>query len=339
MVDRLNAFLLICFSLNFLLASSPKGSSLARAKNDHSGNKIRTTFYNYGLVGRWSNEPEDIGGEWPINSGHEYIGDVGHMVGTEFVNLDNIKKKSVITIDSPRGSEFNLDTHWGWEPLSGYSNPDTPLVAMSHMGPSEDDNANVNTWPDQWADKLDDPLDPGWAGSWNGYFGKDQKNAEQESYFVMDDAQDAEFFYYPDSNDLERRGMGLRCIQRGLQWNHILAEDVLFWLYDIKNISDYDMEKMVFGYIVGTITGGDGDSGDDWADFEKSDDIAFSYDNGTDLETGLGGIGASGWSPVGLAGYAFLESPGNPYDGIDNDGDGSNGTGLTLSEEVFSSRS
>ena len=91
------------------------------------------------------------------------------------------------------------------------------------------------------------------------------------------------------------------------------------------------MEKMVFGYIVGTITGGDGDSGDDWADFEKSDDIAFSYDNGTDLETGLGGIGASGWSPVGLAGYAFLESPGNPYDGIDNDGDGSGGLGLTLS--------
>ena len=96
----------------------------------------------------------------------------------------------------------------------------------------------------------------------------------------------------------------------------------MFWLYDIKNISDYDMEKMVFGYIVGTITGGDGDSGDDWADFEKSDDIAFSYDNGTDLETGLGGIGSGGWSPVGLAGYAFLESPGNPYDGIDNDGDG-----------------
>ena len=71
MVDRFNAFLLICFSLNFLLASSSKGNSLARAKNDHSGNKIRTTFYNYGLVGRWSNEPEDIGGEWPINSGHE----------------------------------------------------------------------------------------------------------------------------------------------------------------------------------------------------------------------------------------------------------------------------
>ena len=315
-----------------------KGNPLARAKNDHSGNKIRTTFYNYGLVGRWTSEPEDIGGEWPINSGHEYIGDVGHMVGTEFFDRDNIERKSVITIDNPRGSEFNLDTHWGWEPLPGYNSPDTPLVAMSHMGPSEGANANYNTWPDQWPDKLDDPLDPGWGGSWNGYFGKDQKNAEQESYFVMDDAQDAEFFYYPDSNDLERRGMGLRCTQRGLQWNHILAEDVLFWLYDIKNISDYDMEKMVFGYVVGTITGGDGDSGDDWADFEKVDDIAYSYDNGTDLETGLGGVGASGWSPVGIAGYAFLESPGNPYDGIDNDGDGDNGQGLSLSEDVFTGK-
>ena len=43
--------------------------------------------------------------------------------------------------------------------------------------------------------------------------------------------------------NLDRRGMGLSCTVRGLQWNHILAEDVLFWLYDIKNISDKDIEK------------------------------------------------------------------------------------------------
>jgi hypothetical protein len=280
-------------------------------------------------------EPEDIGGEWPINSGHEYIGDVGHMVGAEFYDETNTLKKSVITIDSPRGSEKNQDTHWGWEPLPGFTNPDTPLVAMSHMGPDEDDLTYTHTWPNQWPDKLDDPLDPGWAASWNGYFGKNQKNAEQESFFIMDDFNDAEFNYLPDSTNYERKGLGLTCTIRGLQWNHILAEDVLFWLYDIKNISDHDIEKMVFGYIVGTITGGDGDSQDDWADFEKLDDIAFSYDNGTDLETGLGGIGSNGWSPVGLAGYAFLESPGNPYDGIDNDGDASNGSGNILTTDIF----
>ena len=325
-------FISYLFLSQLLLA---QGSELARAKNSHSGNKVRSTFYNYGLVGRWMSEPEDIGGEWPINSGHEYIGDVGHMVGAEFINQYGITKKSVITIDSPRGSETNQDTHWGWEPLPGFTNPDTPLVAMSHMGPDEDDPTFFHTWPSQWPDKLDDPLDPGWAGSWNGYFGKDQKNAEQESFFIMDDYNDAEFNYYPDSSNYERKGLGLTCTIRGLQWNHILAEDVLFWLYDIKNISDYDIEKMIFGYIVGTITGGDGDSQDDWADFEKLDDIAYSYDNGTDLETGLGGIGANGWSPVGIAGYAFLESPGNPYDGIDNDGDGSDGPGEILTTAIF----
>ena len=117
----------------------------------------------------------------------------------------------------------------------------------------------------------------------------------------MDDYNDAEFNYFPDSLNLERRGMGLECAIRGLQWNHILAEDVLFWLYDIKNISNKNIDKMVFGYIVGTITGGDGDSQDDWADFDKIDDIAFSYDNGTDIESGIGGKGASGWSPDRLA--------------------------------------
>ena len=79
-----------------------KGSELSRAKNTHSGNKVRSTFYNYGLVGRWSSEPEDIGGEWPINSGHEYIGDVGHLVGSEFQNLDGQLKKSVTTVYGPR---------------------------------------------------------------------------------------------------------------------------------------------------------------------------------------------------------------------------------------------
>ena len=43
-------------------------------------------------------------------------------------------------------------------------------------------------------------------------------------------------------------------------------------------------------------------------------------------------IGGGGWTPVGLIGGAFLESPGNPYDGIDNDGDGVNGSGPAIIE-------
>ena len=57
----INVFFLIFLTISIAFGSGPKGNSLARAKNDHSGNKIRTTFYNYGLVGRWTSEPEDIG--------------------------------------------------------------------------------------------------------------------------------------------------------------------------------------------------------------------------------------------------------------------------------------
>ena len=32
-------------------------------------------------------------------------------------------------------------------------------------------------------------------------------------------------------------------------------------------------------------------------------------------------LGNTGWTPVGYYGAAFLETPGNPYDGIDNDFD------------------
>ena len=37
---------------------------------------------------------------------------------------------------------------------------------------------------------------------------------------------------------------------------------------------------------------------------------------------------------VGMVGYAFLESPGNPFDGIDNDGDASDFGYAPLFEET-----
>ena len=39
----------------------------------HSGNWIRTTFYNDGMVGIRYVNPDDIRGEWPINTGRSYI--------------------------------------------------------------------------------------------------------------------------------------------------------------------------------------------------------------------------------------------------------------------------
>ncbi|MCK4328853.1 hypothetical protein KAX02_03315 [candidate division WOR-3 bacterium] len=327
-------FLVLLLLYSYLFAQT--GSFVERRTGIHSGNRIRTTFFNFGLVGRQS-QAEDFGGEWPINSGHEYIGDVSLLVGAEIpiilqvidtiIGTDTLYRDSTAIIhsvevsDGPRGNnEYSVDgnTFWGWEPIPGYASPDTDLIAMSHLRKS---------WPSYWPDKMDVADDPGWPGSWNGYFGKDQANADQESYFVMDDDSDEEFQFYPDSTDSTRRGLGLQVGVRGFQWSNPLAQDCIFWHYDITNMGTSVLNKVCFGMIVGTITGGDGDTEDDCADFIKEENITYSYD--------YDGVGAGGWYPVGYAGYAFLESPGDPFNGLDDDGDGKDGPGPILTEEDF----
>lgn len=292
-----------------------KGSIFARKGNVHSGNQIRTSFFNYGFIGRRNNQPNDYGGEWPINSGHFYVGDISVMVGAE-VTLPNGQKITPVTVaDGPRGNnEYNPNDptdFWGWEPLSGFDNPDTTIVAMSHR---------LQSWPASWPDRRNDISDPGWPGQWNGYFGKDQFNADQESYWVMDDSRDKEFVngynFYPDSTDLDRGGLALLANVRGLQWSQTLAQNTIFWLYDVKNVGTTDYDKVVFGMIVGTTIGGDGDTNDDNSEFDALEDLTYSWD--------FDNIGNTGWTPVGYMGYAFLESPGNRLNGFDDDNDGVN---------------
>ena len=116
--------------------------------------------------------------------------------------------------------------------------------------------------------------------------------------------------------------MGLRMRVRGFQWSNFLAEDAIFWLYDITNEGTTIYRKADFGTVVGTLAGGDGDSGDDLGFFDVENWITYSWDSD--------GIGNHG-QKVGYVGYAFLESPGNPFDGIDNDNDDNIETGSTLS--------
>jgi hypothetical protein len=400
-MKRLNAILILLIIFAISLQAQSYGDATFRKKGIHAGNKIRTVFFNYGLVaGTIGGDPE---GEWPIGSGNMYIGDVSPLFGVEaqqtwidtfryrnLATMDTLVDRggsqftnfsimetlgtplvaddleypyvarifktfhSVGTSDGPRGwtdGPIVGDNTWTFEPVPGYANPDTDLVALStdldNDGPdgfpnSEDDNGLPDSWPTYWPDKLNDIDDPGWAGSWNGYFGKNVKNADQESYYVMDDNNDREFNYKslgdpasglvfrPDSvNDL-RYGMGLSVASRGLQWSHFLAEDAIFWLYDVTNQGTTDYLKAAFGMMVGTLAGGRcGDSNDDLAYFDAENDITYSYDSPPAYSPCFDG-------PVGYAGYAFLESPGNPFDGIDNDADNDRtGSAPYFTPEVF----
>jgi hypothetical protein len=269
------------------------------------GNRVRTLYANHGEIARYPDQPS---GEWPKGSGHSYIDGIAFIV-------------SAATTDAQGNPIYPMSTNyrefidrdpisfvpWGWAPVPGYSNPRQESPARS------DDEG---TWPGEWPDR---PID--WAGQWNGYFGRGVRNADVETYFVMDDAPDREWtqaphHFFPCPGDDTRGGLGLEVAVRGLQWNHPLAQDVIFWVYEITNECGVDYDDVVFAQYLDWGVGGTDDSGDDEGAYNTRLDLAFAWDHD--------GVGSPGqWSPVGTAGYAFLESPGNSTDGVDNDEDGS----------------
>ena len=194
--------------------------------------------------------------------------------------------------------------------------------AMSHR---------KETWPADWPPQsyagdwravgVND-FDPGpCAGKWNGEYGY-YIRADQESYYIMDDHENDEFEYYPenlpgtDQPDMRpwpdsRRGLGVTVKVRNYQWNARLAEDILLSLYDVSNYGKR-IEKSVIGMYCDIDIGG---HGADLAAFDDVDDITYVWD---DKETWR----LENKPPTGHFGYAFLESPGLPNDGKDNDADG-----------------
>jgi hypothetical protein len=323
------------------------GSSLNRARNIHDGNLIRVTFHNFGMMGGQKGDQSQIyAGEWPIGSGLAQMGNASAYAMARLrivAGVDETTGDTLYDYVTPaifcEGWDPNLFSHdslgvfQGFEPLPGFLNisqkEKDPMhaVAMSHM---------AYTWPPFWPDKLEDPFDPGWSGHWNGYFGKDQMNADQESYFVLDDYQYKKRVRGirlppPIPEEPDRGGLGLRMSVRGLQWSNPDAQDCIFWLYDIRNIGQLYLDQTLFGLNVGASSGALVTDNTDWDDDvaryyrEKALAVNYDYDN----------IGTRGYSPVPWVGFAFLESPGNPYDGIDNDGDGINGAGKLITTDEF----
>ncbi len=290
-----------------------------------NGNQVRTVFGNWGVIAQGTGGGPR--GAWK-NDNNGYLGDASLLVGAE-INWQGTTFHSVATcpVSRPalrRDEDPNTGKQWTFDPIAGYFNSYQEKVAVS---------TDPNSWPSSWPDKLNDTKDPGWKGSWNGYFGK-RINADQESYFAMDDNNDERFNiasnntfkvnFKPDSGKPSRNGMGLEVRVRAMQWSDFLAKDNIFWLYEITNTGTTNYDKVAFGMLIGTYVGvsGGGDVGtnefnDDWSFYDPYNNLTYTgdYKHGGPSRNPL-------WvGKVGMVGYAFLESPGNPYDGIDNDAD------------------
>ncbi|MBV6511012.1 MAG: hypothetical protein FMNOHCHN_00491 [Ignavibacteriaceae bacterium] len=285
----------------------PKGDIKFRREGVMDGNQIRTLFYNNGEVGQWPYQPS---GEWPKGSGHSYLDGVSVLIASEITAPGTGQLVHPVQTSYREWMDKDPVTGeiWGLEPVPGYMHPSAKKPAI---------NTDPASWPDFWPAALN--LTSEWDGFWYGYFGRGVQNSDFETFFVMDDSKDKEFtrnpfFYYPIAADSQRAGLGLRVEVRGFQWSQVLAEDIIFWHYDILNLSDFNYPKTAFGFYTDCGVGGTDDSEDDNASFDLILDLAYCYDNN--------GLGLPDNWKTGYYGYAYLESPGNGFDGIDNDQDG-----------------
>ena len=337
-------------SLNFLMAQGKEyqgpedsaGDIAAEKEGYMTGNRVFIYFRNTTELSDW---PRVNVSKWPNNtnglkmtdgigllvSAKVYIEDDGNGISvdtiplTDPIDIYSTDHHTLYYLQTSYREEMDTDptgtVEWGFYPTFGYFNETGEYPALSNIASSWP----INGWPSIGFDTK-------WPGEWNGRFGRGVTYADQESYYVVNDAQDQENLgaedmvrYYPRPGhyvgDIKPDvtiqygvpwgGLGLRVSVRGFQWNNPQARDAIFWEYSIANVSDYDLRDVAFGYWLDNSIGGDGD--DDLGYFNKLADMAYSWDiNGI----GLGGL------PTGVMGFAYLESPGLAYDYIDNDNDG-----------------
>ena len=289
-----------------------------------SGNKITTQIWNYGSISEPGNRVTDI-----IWEGLGYGYEFGPFICAEVPLLSNNHPDAYPKVEngdttwyarvisdglvtdperSPDGSEY-----WTWEPLAYsdeglyFANPDYDKIPTA-----SDIDRDFDGKPDSWSNDWYNPNLKEFV--WPGDLRQGASNADEEAFFVCDDRKNKEFDYYPFPDDSSRKGLGLQVEYRYYQWANPLAEDIIFLIYKITNKSPKDLNDVIFGMWGDPHIGGPSDWSDDLSYFDQDINMVYCWDED-------GSASGSANNP-GYFGYKFLESPGNPYDQIDNDGDG-----------------
>jgi len=286
-----------------------RGNRKMRRRLVMNANNMEIYITNWGTIA----DVEPYRGIWPKGTQHDHIHEMSGIVAAKVVDVrgDSVTIVSDGFMASRTDIDPVLDVEWGWQPIPGYFQDKTAINRGNTLANSTDSTS----WPLVWPGKGVE-----WNQKWNGYFGLHQFNADQEGLYAMDDLWNREYKFYPSLADTTVRGLGLQVEVRGFQWVHPLAQNVIFFHFQVTNIGDYNYKPtgspIFFGGYSDIQPGGQGTRDDDsW--FNKSKDMVYAWDHDD--------IGV--WTsyrdiPPGYEAWAFLESPGIGNDGIDNDSDG-----------------
>ncbi len=330
------------------------GTQDAVARGVLDGNLLETNFRNHGEYSRWNDIPWGV---YPRTIGGRHIDGIGVVVAG-LVRGERAKWAGPPYNFWPAGTPDTLlnpvainyrdagkkvgpnGELWGWLPLPGFHNELRRNPQTQQREPTPALSDDPASWPAMWPDRLTEQ-DAGWPGEWNGMFGKGVFSADLEAYYVMDDLSDKEYHidktrgrpysnygvFYPDPADSSRGGMGLQVAVRTLQWANVLAEDATFLIYRITNIGQTNYGEIInlpqgptktglyFAQFVDYGLGNE--EGDEMAAFDPLLDVVYGWDI-----DGIGQHQTGGTYKLSYTGFAFLESPANDSDGLDNDEDG-----------------
>ncbi|MEJ2634373.1 MAG: hypothetical protein P8184_03660 [Calditrichia bacterium] len=285
-----------------------------------SGNQIRVLLTNQGSISTPNADNSNADLVWPKGPNSlGYAFEFGPLVGAEVTGKDGETLHIVddgFILRADGDYEPGTDNKWGWEPKKGFSDPNSP--ALAHFSDLDENlDGKPDSWPENWYNAA--------LGRyvWPAFLGDDATTPDEEVFYVMDDFDNAEYPYYPDPQDSTMRGLGLELQVRIFQFNNPLAEDLIFLVYTITNVSPKKLDKIYLGMFGDPHVGGANDYSDDDAGFisvwdrdkypENTYNMVYAWDDN--------GVG-DGKKIPGYFGYRFLESPGLDNDGIDNDNDG-----------------
>lgn len=284
-----------------------------------TGNQIRVLVTNQGSISTPNADNANADLVWPTGpSGLGYAYEFGPLVAAQVVN-DNGDTLHIVDdgfiLEADGDFQPGTTEKWGWEPKVGFSDPSSNEVA-TFSDLDSDLDGKPDSWPQAWYNQT--------LGRyvWPAFLGDDATTPDEEVFYVMDDFDNAEFDYVPDPGNPDMHGLGLELQVRIFQFNNPLAEDIIFLVYTITNVSATRLDTLYLGMFGDPHIGGPNDFADDFANFisvfnnafpPNTRNMLYAYDED--------GIGDQGKRP-GYFGYRFLESPGIDTDNLDNDNDG-----------------
>ena len=290
-----------------------------------NGNRIAVELYNYGGIAPGYDALRAVNNlVWRnLDYAFQFCPIVGASVPDAWVPGKRLHIVSDALWDYPNLREVNPtgDTLWQWQPIPGYADP-----AQKYMASNPADDTNGDGKPDSWPRTWYNPSTGKYV--WPGFLSQDVMSSDLEVFWAMDDRFNTEFQYFPFLADSTRKGIGVQVDGRAFQWSNALAENTIFFVYTVTNTSDKHLDSVYFGiYGDPDLGGGAPENTDDNGYFVPPYDTTGRLDGVPIYSRSMVYFwdpdmkGARGL-PLGFVGCKYLESPGNPVNTIDDDGDG-----------------